>query len=38
MIFCKVLGVTYPSLWFGDNLKNHDTSDLFKNDWIKINL
>ena len=30
--------VFYPSRWFGDKLKQHDVSDLFKKEWIKIDI
>ena len=29
--------VCYPSIWFGE-LINHDTRDLFPENWNKINL
>ena len=28
--------VCYPSTWFGPAMTNHDTSDLFPPEWIKI--
>jgi len=30
--------VIYPSLWFKGSLTNIDVSELFKDDWIKINI
>lgn len=30
--------VLYPSLWFGEGLKNNNTNDLCPNEWIKINI
>jgi hypothetical protein len=30
--------VLYPSRWFGENLKNNDTSDVCPPEWIKINV
>ena len=28
--------VCYPSEWFGKALSNHDTADLFQDEWVKI--
>ena len=30
--------VCYPELWFGPKLKNHNTIDLFPNNWVKIQI
>lgn len=30
--------ILYPSVWFGKDLANNDTKDLFPNDWIKIDI
>lgn len=30
--------VCYPSTWFGDTLKKHDTRDLFPVEWVKIQI
>lgn len=29
--------VCYPSIWFGPFYNNHDTKDMYPNDWIPIN-